>query len=93
MPDLPDMEMIEKTIFQLLENCKTGRTLNPGEVARALMGKDEKLWRLAMKPIKEKAIELAKKDQLKIIRKGKEADLKALKGLYRLKRKEQDYQG
>ncbi len=57
----------------------------PSQVARTLAGSDEKKWRLLMKPIRARAIALARTDRLVIKRKGKPVDPnEAFKGIYRL---------
>lgn len=81
---LPYEDEIKASIFKLLAERGAGKTICPSEAARDIAGKDEKKWRLLMKPIKQVAIALALENQLQLKRKGKPADPHALKGIYRL---------
>ena len=80
----PYEDEIKASIFRLLAERGPGKTICPSETARDIAGKDEKKWRLLMKPIKQVAITLALENQLLLKRKGKPADPHALKGIYRL---------
>ena len=48
------------------------RGADPGDIARAIVGKDEKKWRQLMKPIKDEAVRMAKDGKLVLLRKGKQ---------------------
>jgi hypothetical protein len=61
------------------------RGADPGDVARAIAGKDEKKWRRLMKPVKDEAVRLAKAGEAVILRKGKPHDPDRLRGLYRVR--------
>lgn len=75
---------IRETILELLDPERPEKSICPTEVARQIAGKDEKKWRLLMKPIKAEASIMAKEGLLQIKRKGKIADPENFKGTYRL---------
>jgi len=62
-----------------------GRNVDPMEVAVAIAGHDEKIWRRLMKPIKEEAKRLAAGGEIVVLRKGKPADPETLRGLWRFR--------
>ncbi|MEO1397280.1 MAG: DUF3253 domain-containing protein [Pseudomonadota bacterium] len=72
------------TIREMVTERGSGRSICPSEVARALAGKDEKAWRLLMKPIRAAAVALAKDGEIAITRKGRPVDPDDFKGVYRL---------
>lgn len=76
--------LIETTIRGLLVTHGPSKTICPSEVARAIAGKDEKEWRLLMKPVRAVAVSLTKKGALTIKRKGKPVDPDNFKGIYRI---------
>ncbi|MEP0520343.1 MAG: DUF3253 domain-containing protein [Hyphomicrobiales bacterium] len=75
---------IDAKILELVSARGSNESICPSEVARALVGSDEKEWRLLMKPIRARAVELAQNDKIQIRRKGKRADPESFKGVYRL---------
>ena len=81
---LPYEDKIKASIFRLLAECGQGKTICPSEAARDIAGKDEKKWRLLMKPIKQVAVVLALENEIQITRKRKPVDPLAFKGIYRL---------
>lgn len=66
-----DRSEIEKTILSLTTARGEGRSICPSEVARAIAGNDEKVWRLLMHPVRETALALAREGRIVILRKGK----------------------
>jgi hypothetical protein len=62
-----------------------GRAVDPMEVAVAVAGKDEKIWRRLMKPIRDEARRLASDGRIVVLRKGKPADPATLRGLWRFR--------
>lgn len=90
MRDDVQITQITESIFRLLDAREPGKTICPSEAARDMAGKDEKKWRLLMKPIKQVAISLALDDKLIIKRRGKPIDPLAVKGIYRLSLPEKD---
>ena len=58
-------------ILRLCAERGAGKSICPSEVARALAGNDEKVWRVLMHPIREAAMGLAREGRLQILRKGK----------------------
>lgn len=81
---LPYEDEIKTSIFRLLTERGQGKTICPSEAARDIAGKDEKKWRLLMKPIKQVAVALALENEIQITRKRKPVDPLAFKGIYRL---------
>ncbi|HWJ76239.1 MAG TPA: DUF3253 domain-containing protein [Kaistia sp.] len=79
---------IEALMRERLAALEPGRSLDPTELARALAGPDEKVWRLLMGPIRDAAIRLTEAGEATILRKGKMADPAAFKGVYRIGRPE-----
>ena len=77
-------EVIRDIILQMVENLDLEKSVDPPEIARALVGTNEKAWRTLMKPIRREAIALAREDRLLILRKGKPVDPDNFKGVYRI---------
>ena len=77
-------EQIETVLVGLLSSLPAGKSLDPTEVARAHAGRDEKVWRLLMVPIRAVAIRLADDGRASILRKGKPVDPHDFKGVYRI---------
>jgi hypothetical protein len=67
---------IEETMLSLARGVGPGKTVCPSEVARAIAGKDEKVWRLLMPPIRAAAVDLALAGVVEIRRKGRLVDPK-----------------
>ncbi|MEO0497894.1 MAG: DUF3253 domain-containing protein, partial [Pseudomonadota bacterium] len=61
------------------------KSICPSEVARHLAGKDEKAWRLLMKPVRVQAVALAHEGEVTITRKGKPVDPDNFRGVYRIR--------
>ena len=59
-----DRSEIEKTILSLTTARGEGRSICPSEVARAIAGNDEKVWRLLMHPVRETALALAREGRI-----------------------------
>ena len=83
-PNLADVETIETTVLAMVAERGVGKTICPSEVSRALGGKDEKKWRLLMKPVRAIAVRLAQEGRVAIRRKGKIVDPTDFKGIYRI---------
>lgn len=81
-----DKAAIEAALLAKLAGLSEGKSLDPTELARDLAGKDEKVWRLLMVPIRDTAIRLARDGRASIQRKGKIADPEDFKGVYRIGR-------
>lgn len=80
----PDRTTIADAIETAVRERGAGKTVCPSEVARALVGSDEKLWRQLMKPIKTEAMRLAREGRVDIRRKGQSVAPEGLKGIYRI---------
>ena len=84
---LHSRDTIERTLLTLVRERAAGgatKTICPSEVSRALEGRDEKRWRLLMKPVRRVAVRLARAGIVEIRRKGKPVDPANFKGVYRI---------
>ncbi|WP_291298663.1 DUF3253 domain-containing protein [Elioraea sp.] len=66
-----DRATLADTILRLCAERGAEKSICPSEVARALAGNDEKIWRLLMHPIREAAMALAREGRIAVLRKGK----------------------
>lgn len=80
----PDSLEIEAALLRLIAERGAGKTLDPTEVARELAGPHPDGWGPLMQPIRRVAVMLAEQGRLVILRKGKPADPRDFKGVYRL---------
>jgi hypothetical protein len=85
-----DQSAIQATLLRLIAERGPGKTLDPTEVARALGGGHPDGWGPLMQPIRRVAVALAEQGRLVILRKGKPADPRDFKGVYRLTAPRQD---
>lgn len=76
---------IRDVLLLMAAESPSGKPIGPDAVARAIAGKDEKVWRRMMKPIKEEAVRLAKDGKVILLRKGKPVDPDRVRGLYRIR--------
>ena len=76
------MASFEETIFDLLAERESGKTICPSEVARAVHPQEG--WNRLMPQVRATAVGLARQGRLVIMRKGKPVDPNAFKGVYRL---------
>ena len=77
-------DVIEATLMRMIAERGAGRSLDPAEVARALGGPHPDGWGPLMQPIRRVAVALAEAGRVVILRKGKPADPRDFKGVYRL---------
>lgn len=84
MTTKPDAALLRQTILDLATSLGPDKSVSPSDAARAIAGKDEKEWRLLMKPIRSVAVKMAKEGLVAIIRKGKPVDPKEFRGVYRI---------
>ncbi|WP_210348932.1 DUF3253 domain-containing protein [Aurantimonas marina] len=80
----PNSAAIINAIEAAIASRGDSKSVCPSEVARALVGSDEKLWRQLMKPIRAEAVKLADAGRLEIRRKGKTVNPRDFRGVYRL---------
>jgi len=80
----PSPAVIEAMLLQLVAERGEGKTVDPTEAARALGGNHPDQWGPLMQPIRKAAVALAEQGRLVILRKGKPADPRDFKGVYRL---------
>ncbi|WP_181705261.1 DUF3253 domain-containing protein [Chthonobacter rhizosphaerae] len=76
---------IREQILALATDRRASRPVDPSEVARALVGTNEKLWRQLMKPIKDEVIRLAEDGRIVILRKNRPVPPREVRGLYRFR--------
>ena len=80
-----DRATLDAAILRLCAERGAGKSICPSEVARALAGNDEKVWRLLMHPIREAAMALAREGRVAILRKGKPVSVEEpVRGVIRL---------
>lgn len=80
---VPD-ETLDARILALAGSRGPTKTICPSEVARDIAGSNEKAWRLLMKPIRARAVALARAGRVEIRRKGKPVDPDDFRGVYRI---------
>jgi hypothetical protein len=85
-----DASAIEVAILRGIAARDPGKTLDPQEIARELGGSHPDQWGPLMQPIRRVAVALAEQGRLVILRKGKPADPRDFKGVYRLSAPRQD---
>lgn len=76
---------LREAMLRLAHERGPGKAVDPMEVAVAVVGKDEKVWRRLMKPLKDEAQRLAKKGEIVVLRKGKPQNPDAIRGLWRFR--------
>ncbi len=78
----PADSAIGDAVLRLAAERGARGTICPSEVARALRPED---WRPLMGPVRRVAVALAREGRLQVLRKGRPADLDALRGVIRLR--------
>ena len=81
---------LREAMMALASERGPGRAVDPMEVAVRVAGKDEKVWRRLMKPIRDEAVRLAADRRIVVLRKGKPADPSRLRGLWRFRLRAED---
>jgi hypothetical protein len=76
---------IRDVLLLMAAEAIDGKPIAPDAVARAIAGRNEKVWRRLMKPVKDEAIRLAKEEKVILLRKGKPIDPDRVRGLYRIR--------
>ena len=82
MTSRPDRAAIEAEILRQLAAQAPGRSISPGEVAQALQPEG---WQSLLGPIRQAAVALAREGRIEVLRKGKPAELDAVRGVIRLR--------
>ncbi|MEN0087425.1 MAG: DUF3253 domain-containing protein [Pseudomonadota bacterium] len=78
-------KLLRQTIVELAHKRGANKSICPSEVARHLAGRDEKVWRLLMKPVRAHAVALADEGKVTITRKGKPVNPHDFRGVYRIR--------
>lgn len=80
-----DRATLTDALLRLCAERGAEKSICPSEVARALAGNDEKVWRLLMHPIREAAMALAREGRVAILRKGRPVPVgEPVRGVIRL---------
>jgi len=86
-PADPDSPSLEDVILALCAEAGPGRSINPTDAAEAYAaarGEDALAWRGHLPGVRAAAVRLAEVGRLVIFRKGKPADPRDFRGVYRL---------
>jgi hypothetical protein len=86
-PAQPDSPNLEDVILALCAEAGPGRSINPTDAAvayAAARGEDALAWRGHLSGVRAAAVRLAEAGRLVIFRKGKPADPRDFRGVYRL---------
>ena len=86
-PAHPDSPSLEDVILALCAVAGPGRSINPTDAAEAYAaqrGEDALAWRGHLPNVRAAAVRLAEAGRLVIFRKGKPADPRDFRGVYRL---------
>ncbi len=81
---MPNTHELEATMLALVHERGPGKTVDPGEVARALGGPHPDGWGPLMQPVRRTAVRLMKEGRVVILRKGRPVDPDDFKGTYRI---------
>ncbi len=81
---------LREAMMSLAAERGPGRAVDPMEVAVRVAGKDEKVWRRLMKPIRDEAERLARDRKIVVLRKGRPADPSRIRGLWRFRLRGED---
>jgi hypothetical protein len=77
-------EDVAAAILSWAEERGVDRNFSATDIAIALAGPDETVWRLLMDTIKSEAARLAVEGRVRIIRKGRTIAPDAIRGVYRI---------
>lgn len=80
-----DPAAIAETILRLCAERGPAKSICPSEVARALAGPDERVWRLLMHPVRREAFRLADAGRIEVLRKGRPISPTEARGVIRLR--------
>ena len=83
----PDSPSLEEAILALCAEAGPGQSINPTDAAQAYAaarGEDALAWRGHLPGVRAAAVRLAEAGRLVIFRKGKPADPRDFRGVYRL---------
>jgi Mn-dependent DtxR family transcriptional regulator len=74
-----------RTALREIDKSRPGASIDPGEIARHLVGSDPAVWGKIMKPLRPALVQMAKDGEIELTRKGKPVAPEALRGVYRLR--------
>lgn len=80
-----DPAAIAETILRLCAERGPAKSICPSEVARALAGPDERVWRVLMHPVRREAFRLAELGRIEVLRKGTPIPPAEARGVIRLR--------
>ncbi len=80
-----DPAAIAETILRLCAERGPAKSICPSEVARALAGPDERVWRVLMHPVRREAFRLAELGRIEVLRKGRPIPPSLARGVIRLR--------
>jgi len=75
-------QLVEETLFDLLSQVRTGDSISPNQVAKAI---DAVNWRRELPKVRAVIIGLARQGRLDVVRKGKPIEPEGFKGIYRVR--------
>jgi hypothetical protein len=81
----PNESPIATEILRQTAAVGPGKSICPSEVARALAGNDEAVWRQLMGPVRQAALALCRAGAIEILRKGKPVPPEKVRGVIRLR--------
>jgi len=80
-----DPAAVAQAILRLCTARGPAKSICPSEVARALAGSDETVWRFLMPTVRREAFRLAEAGAIEVLRKGKPATQAEARGVIRLR--------
>lgn len=83
---LPSPEAVRASTLRLLGDEQRGKAISPADIARDIMGADEKVWRLGMKTIGRAVCDMAAAGEVMVVRKGRPVAPGEARGLWKLRR-------
>ena len=75
-------QLIEETLFDLLSQVRTGDSISPNDVAKAI---DATNWRRELPKVRGVIIGQARQGKIEVLRKGKPIEPDGFKGVYRVR--------
>jgi hypothetical protein len=73
---------VEETLLALLSQVKSPESISPNDVAKAL---DAENWQRQLPKVRAVILDLVRKGQIEVVRKGKPVAFEGIKGIYRIR--------